>query len=246
MLKAILIDDESSVRADLQSKIEKHFAHQITIVGEADSVASGILAITTHEPDLVFLDVNLQDGTGFDIIQGTDYKNFEIIFVTGYDEHAIKAIKVGALDYVLKPVDLDELSEAVAKAIENSDENSQLEKLIEISNEYFHGSKRKRVIFKTAENVYAVYEEDILYCSSDGNYTTIYTTRSEKILISKPIKKVEEILTENIFIRCHQSYIVNSAHVIKYSKQGYLVLSDQVQVPVSSRRKDYVLSKIFK
>lgn len=245
MIKAILIDDEASVRKNLREKIDAHFSDRIAIVAEAASVASGVETIAQHQPDLIFLDVNLQDGTGFDIIQQVEYKEFEIIFVTGFDKHAIKAIKVGALDYILKPIDLEELSEAIEKAIDNSQGNSQLEKLIEISRDYFHGSKKKRVIFRTAENVYAVYEENILYCSSDGNYTTIFTDRSEKIMISKPIKKVEEILSEEVFVRCHQSHIVNVAHVVKYSKQGYLVLSDDEKVPVSNRRKDYVLSRIF-
>jgi len=234
MIKAILIDDEESVRKDLRGKLVSHFSSQIEIIAEAESVATGIEAITQHKPELIFLDIHLLDGTGFDIIKGANYKDFEIIFVTGFDEHAIKAIKVGALDYILNN-----------KAIDERNENNPIDKLIEISNEYFHGTKKKRVIFKTSENVYAVYEDDILYCSSEGNYTTIHTKEPEKILVSKPIKKIEEILSEQIFIRCHQSYLVNTDYVLKYSKQGFLMLAQDIKVPVSNRRKEYVLSKVF-
>ncbi len=245
MIKAIIIDDESYVREDVLKKITKHFAEEIDVVGQAESVASGLAAIKEHQPDLLLLDINMQDGTGFDLISQSDTTNFDVIFITGFDNHAIKAIKVGALDYILKPLDEEELISAVNKAIAHSDKDKNLEKLIEVSNEYFKDVKNKRVILKTADTVYAIYEDDIVYCRSDGNYTTFYTQQLEKIVISKPLKHVEEILTEDIFIRCHQSYIVNKKHVLKYNKNGVLIVHLDFKVPVSSRRKDYTLKKIF-
>ncbi len=245
MIKAILIDDEAHVRSDVAKKIATNFNDKITIIAEANSVASAKKTIEEKKPDLIFLDVDLGDGTGFDVLKNTLYKDFEVIFITGYDKHALKAIKVGALDYILKPIDEIEFVEAVNKAIENKNKESHLEKLIEISSEYFSGTKNKRVILKTTDSVYAIYEDDIFYCKSDGNYTTFFTTQQDKIVVSKPIKKIEEILTETIFIRCHQSYIVNKKQVVKYSKQGYLILNSDIKVPVSSRRKEYTLKKIF-
>ena len=152
---------------------------------------------------------------------------------------------MGALDYIIKPVDDDEFREAAQKAIQNYEKENHLEKLIEISSEYFKGAKKKRVILKTTDTVYAIYEDDIIYCRSDGNYTTFYTQQLEKIVVSKPLKQIEEILSENVFIRCHQSYIVNKKHVLKYNKQGVLIVHLDFKVPVSSRRKDYALKKIF-
>ncbi len=245
MIKAILIDDEAHVRSDVAKKIATNFNDKITIIAEANSVATAKKTIEEKKPDLIFLDVDLGDGTGFDVLKNTLYKDFEVIFITGYDKHALKAIKVGALDYILKPIDEIEFVEAVNKAIENKNKESHLEKLIEISSEYFSGTKNKRVILKTTDSVYAIYEDDIFYCKSDGNYTTFFTTQQDKIVVSKPIKKIEEILTETIFIRCHQSYIVNKKQVVKYSKQGYLILNSDIKVPVSSRRKEYTLKKIF-
>lgn len=245
MMKAILIDDEASVRADIREKILDCFSKDIVIVAEADNVASGLEAIQKFEPNLLLLDIHLSDGTGFELLQKSAFKDFEVIFITGFDQHAIKAIKVGALDYILKPVDDLEFREAVQKALDNNKKEKHLEKLIEISSEYFKGVEKKRVILKTTDTVYAIYEDDIIYCRSDGNYTTFFTQQLEKIVISKPIKKVEEILSEHNFIRCHQSYIVNKKHVLKYNKQGVLIVHLDFKIPVSSRRRDFVLKKIF-
>lgn len=245
MIKTIIIDDEASIRTDIRERITTHFKDEISIVSEADSVASGIKAIEEHKPQLLLLDVDLGDGTSFDLLQQITFKNFEVIFITGYDTHAIKAIKVGALDYILKPIDTNEFIDALQKVTAQEEKESHLEKLVEISSEYFNGVKNKRVILKTSDNVYAIYEDDIIYCRSEGNYTTFYTQQMEKIMISKSIKKVEEILSEESFIRCHQSYIVNKKHVLKYNKQGVLVVHLDFKVPVSSRRKEYVLKRIF-
>lgn len=245
MIRAILVDDEKYIRDNVREKIAKFFNENIEIVGEADSVASAIIIIEEEKPDLVFLDIDLTDGTSFDMLNSLSKIDFGIIFITGFDDHAIKAIKVGALDYILKPIDTEEFKDAVNKAIENINKDNNLEKLVEISNEHFMGVKKKRIILKTLENVYAVYEDDILYCKSEGNYTTFYTQQSEHILISKPIKQITELLSEDVFIRCHQSYIVNKKHAVSYNKQGVLIITHEIKVPVSSRRKDFVMEKIF-
>jgi len=245
MIKALLIDDEAYIRDAIKAKLSQYFADDIQVVGEAESVKSGVQLIQDKNPDLLFLDIHLQDGTSFDILNKIEDKNFDIIFITGFDNHAIKAIKVGALDYILKPIDDDEFKEAVIKAIENSKHDNDLERLVEISSEYFQGVQKKRIVLKTLENVYVVYEDDISYCKSEGNYTTFYIKKSEKILVSKSIKKVLELLSEDVFVRCHQSYLVNKKHVVRYNKQGVLVMDSQAKVPVSSRRKDYVIEKIF-
>jgi len=244
-LKALLIDDEAFVREHVRELLTESFSKDIVVVAEADGVNQGIAAINKFEPDLLFLDINMKDGTGFDLLEQIPNKTFDIIFITGFDEHAIKAIKVGALDYILKPIDDQELIGAVQQSIDHQKSGVELEKLLEVSSEYFRGAEKTRVILKTADTVYAIYEDDIIYCRSDGNYTTFYTQQMEKIVISKSIKKIEEILSEQDFIRCHQSYIVNKKHVLKYNKKGVLIVTLDFQVPVSSRRKDYTLKKIF-
>ncbi|WP_422106784.1 LytR/AlgR family response regulator transcription factor [Winogradskyella sp.] len=246
MIKAIIVEDEIYLRDCIRAYITDQFANDVMIVGEAESVKKSLDLIHRIKPDLIFLDIHLSDGTGFDILTRTTHKAFDVIFITGFDHHAIKAIKVGALDYILKPIDDEELSHAVSKAIMRHKDLGNIEKLIEVSNDYFNGALKKRVILKTADFVHAVYEEDIIYCKSAGNYTTIHTTTEERIMVSKSIKKIQEILTEIEFIRCHQSYVVNRRHVLKYHKKGMLIMSSDIKIPVSARRKDTAIRQIFK
>lgn len=245
MIKAIIIDDEAAIRVDIQHKVETYFSSQITIVAKTASIKESLLAIELHKPDLLFLDIELEDGNSFELLTQIEDKKFDIIFITGFNQHAIKAIKVGALDYLLKPVDDHEFTAAVKKVLDERKHNHALDKSIEVSANHFNGYETKRVILKTTDTVYAVYEKDILYCRSDGNYTTFHTIQKERIVVSKPLKKIEEILSEDSFVRCHQSYVVNRIHVSKYNKQGVLIIKPDIKVPVSSRRKDYALSRIF-
>ncbi len=246
MIKAIIIDDEANIREDIHQKVEKYFASQIEVAAKVGSIKESLLAIDLHRPNLLFLDIELEDGNSFDLLSQIANKDFEIIFITGYNQHAIKAIKVGALDYLLKPIDDHEFVEAVKKAIDQTAQTEALDKAIEVSADHFKGTQKKRVILRTADTVYAVYEKDVLYCRSDGNYTTFYTIQGERIVVSKPLKKIEEILSDDAFVRCHQSYVVNKIHVTKYNKQGVLIIQPDIKVPVSSRRKDFTLTKIFK
>lgn len=245
MIKSIVVEDDPQMRRDIVEKIQTLFPEDISILAECDSVTTAKQQIEKLQPDLIFLDIQLTDGVGFDVLTSSNYKDFDVIFITGFDHHAIKAIRVGALDYIIKPVDEEELREAIEKAIKNQQEDKQLEKLAQVSSDYFKGVEKKRIIIKTVSTVYAIYEDDILYCKSDGNYTTLFTQNFERIVASKPIKKILEILSEDVFIRCHQSYIVNKKYVSKYNKNGVLVLIQDIKVPVSSRRQDYVLKKIF-
>lgn len=245
MIKSIVIEDDPRMRQDIVKKIEMLFPKEVSILTECDTVESAIQQIEQLRPDLIFLDINLKDGTGFDVLTQSHYKEFDVIFITGFDHHAIKAIKVGALDYIIKPVDEEELKEAVEKAIKHQQQDKHLEKLAQVSSDYFKGVEKKRIVIKTVNTVYAIYEDDILYCKSDGNYTTLFTQNFERIVASKPIKKILEILSEDIFVRCHQSYIVNKKYVSRYNKNGVLILVQDIKVPVSSRRQEYVLKKIF-
>jgi two-component system LytT family response regulator len=247
MIRAIVIDDEPLMQKEVQRRLTSFYLKDIAVVGTATSVADGVLAINTFEPDLIFLDVHLNDGTGFDILEQCTYKGFNVIFITGYDHNAIRAIRVGALDYILKPIDDNEFKSAVDKAIsDNNDVEAQIEKQhVQVSRDHFNGTDRQRIVLKTTDGVYALQEEDIFYCKSDGNYTTVITKSQGEILVSKHIKKIEELLSEGTFVRCHQSYVVNRNHVLKYSKRGFLLLKDNSEIPVAARRRDFTLKHIF-
>ena len=245
LIRAIIIDDDLLIRKEIREKIESNFKDEILIISESESVKTGIQEIEKYEPNLLFLDIHLKDGTGFDIIERSEYKNFEVIFITGYDEHAIQAIKVGALDYILKPIDEIELIESVNNAIGNISKEKHIGKLIEIASEHYKGVEKKRIILKTLESIFVLNEDDIIYCNSEGNYSTIFTSNMNKIVVSKSMKKIEELLSKKLFIRCHQSYLVNKNHIIRYDKRGKLIVSSNHEVPVSSRRKEYTLQSIY-
>lgn len=245
MIRALIIDDESHIREDIKYNINHMFSEHLTIVGEATNVKDGIEQIDFFLPDIVFLDIYLPDGTGFDIMSKIKFKDFALIFIAGFDNLAIQAIKVGALDYILKPIDDDEFKIAIFKAIKINKKEKFFKKLIDVSNNYFINSKKKRIVLKTLDTIYTVCEDDILYCKSDGSYTTLYTLESEKILVSKSIKNIQELLSDAIFIRCHQSYLVNKNHVRKYNQQGSLILFTNDKIPVSGRLKEASLEKIF-
>jgi len=244
MINAVIIEDEISIRNDLKDKLNSFFNTKIVLIGEADNVKDATKLINQLKPNLLLLDIELKDGTSFDLLSNLNHSNFQIIFITGFNEHAIKAIKIGALDYILKPVDEDEFNEAIKKSIDNLSKDTTVGQFIKVSNDYFVGNKKKRIVLKTLETNYIVYEDDIIYCNSDGNYTTFYMNNNKKILISKPLKKVEELISKNIFIKCHQSYLVNINYIEEYKSSGYLFLCNNIKIPIAGRRKEYVFRRI--
>lgn len=244
MLKTLIIEDERHIREDLKKRVFQDFRNELTIVDEAISVKEGVEKIKRYQPQLVFMDIDLGDGTSFDLLSSLEEINFKIIFVTGYDSHAIKAIRLGALDYLLKPIDEDEFKEAVSKAINTIEKENLTGSSINIANHYYQKGEHCKIVLKTLDTQYLVSFDDILYCKSEGNYTTFYLFE-ENIVISKPMKKVEELLDKKRFIKCHQSFIVNKAYITKYTNDGFLITKTGAQVPVATRRKDLVLRDLF-
>lgn len=242
MISIAVIDDESKARETiinilaLSTEIPK-------IIGEADSVEAGFELITRHHPDLVLLDINLIDGTGFDLLKKFDNINFKVIFITAHEEHAIKAFKFSALDYILKPITAGELLNAVEKAAAlKQNEETELKLSTFLSNL----DKIKKIVLKTAESIHIVNVKNIIRCEADINYTTFYLDNGQKLLVSKTLKEFDEMLDSSGFYRTHQSHLVNLDHILRYEKLegGHLVMNDDSIVPVSSRKKDE-LFKLF-
>lgn len=242
MIKAVIIDDKKTIRDSIRKKLNTFFLKDINIIGEEESVKGAVKLIKTLKPDLLFLDIELTDGYSFEILEQINAFDFKIIFITGFNHLAIKAIKLGALDYILKPIDDDEFCEAVERAIATK-KNESLEELVKVSSEFFNGAKIKRLVLKTADAFTIINEDDLMYCKSEGNYTTFYT-KEKQILISKSLKKAEELLTETKFIKCHQSYLVNKFYIANFLLEGIIILNDDTKIPVSSRRINYVLDNI--
>ena len=240
MLRTLIIDDEKNNRNKIRDLLENHFPN-VQVVGEADGVKTGLESIVSHAPDLVLLDIRLQDGDAFDLLEQMGQVNFKIIFITAYEEYALKAIKFSALDYLLKPVLLDDLKTAIAKAEEQIMNELNL-KLLELSNN-LNTSQNKRIVLKTAEKLHFIPVQEIMRCEADKNYTTFFLTDYKKIVVSGSIRDYEDILCEQGFYRLHKSHIVNMNYIKSYEKAdgGTVILTDGSHVPVAVRKKNQLI-----
>ncbi len=242
MTSIVVIDDEPKARETIIN-ILALCPVDISVVGEAEDVQSGYDIILKKKPDLVLLDINLPDGTGFDILKKFDKIRFKIIFITAHEEHAIKAFKFSALDYILKPVTAGELIGAIEKAAETINKE---ETEIKFSAFLSNLDRIKKIVLRTAESIHIISIEDIIRCEADVNYTTFYLKNGEKLLVSKTLKEYAELLEHSDFYRTHQSHLVNLEHISRYDKMegGHLVMIDESIVPVSTRKKEQ-LFKFF-
>lgn len=244
MIRALIVDDEKRAREAVREVI-KLYCPEISSVYEADSVSSAVNQIAELNPDLVFLDVELQDGNGFDVLKAIGDKKINVIFVTGSEEFAIKAFKVSALDYILKPVDPDELSAAVASAREKISAgklSDRMEVLMKNMENISQGIKK--ITLKTADSIHVINISDIVYCEADRNYTNFHLLNGKKILVSRSLGEYEEMLPVETFLRVHQSYLVNVDHISRYDRTdgGFLVTVNEKSIPVSTRKKDQLIS----
>lgn len=238
MRKAVIIDDENRTR-DLIAKMINSFGLDIEAIPAGENVRSGIKAIEEHQPDIVFLDIQMPDGTGFDLLKAVPNKNFEVIFITAHEEFAIKAIKFSALDYILKPVDPEELKNAVERALETMNHKRDESQFEALQNNISPQQKR-RLVLKTQESVHVVDLDQIIRCESDRNYTSFYLTENRKILVSKTLKEFETLLIGYNFIRVQQSHLINLDYVDRYNKGngGSVVMRDGSEVPLSPAKRE--------
>jgi len=243
MLRAIIIDDIDAIRQKNISIIRENCPN-VAIIAEADSVAAGVAAIRKFIPDLVFLDVEMADGTGFDLLQQLKPINFKVIFITGYQEFAIKAFRFSAIDFLLKPIDPDDLIEAVQKA-EKTLNKEMLE--LQFSTLFANIERPKnlqKLILKTAEKVYSINVQDIIRCESEKNYTTFFLLNGQKLLVSTTLKDYETLLVPMGFFRSHQSHLINMPYFDHYIKSdsGVIVMKDKSQIPLATRKKEEFLN----
>lgn len=246
MLNAILIDDELSSLNSLKQKILQH-CPEVKIIFVSDDPKKGAGAIEELRPDLVFLDIEMPIINGFTLLQQLTYKNFELIFVTAYDHYAIKAIRYSALDYLVKPVEIDDLKNALNRAIEKKNTtkaNPQIELLLE--NMVTEKMKFKRIAIPTTQGLQFIKVDDVIYLEASVNYTRFHLTNNEKYTVSKTLKEFEEMLPEDIFFRIHNSYIINKNYVEKYlrGEGGQVVLSNNIVLDVAKRKKAEFLKAI--
>lgn len=242
MLKAVIIDDSIEARKALVSEIED-CCPEIELIGQAEGVVSGAKLIRSMNPDLVFLDIQMNDGTGFDLLELIGSINFKVIFTTASDEYAVKAFKYSAVDYLLKPIDPDELVSAVKKA-ERGNQKENLNLLMENAK---HSNKPvRKLALNTLDKLHIVNISDIVRCESDVNYTQFFFSNGNKLLVTKTLKDFEDLLSEHQFIRVHQSHLVNVNFIKEFVKGdgGYLVMTDKTSVPVSTRKRIAVVEML--
>ncbi|MGD1894332.1 MAG: LytR/AlgR family response regulator transcription factor [Cyclobacteriaceae bacterium] len=246
MLRAVIVEDELHSREALKNLVAE-YCPEVVIQGAAASVDEGVELINSLQPDLLFLDIALNIGTGFDLLEKIQERTFDVIFTTAYEHYALRAIKFSAIDYLLKPVDVEELIAAVRKVVEKQrarSYNRQIDTLLQ--NLQHRNQLNHTITLSTAEGMIFVPVHEIIRLEAMGSYTQFHLTDNRKVLVSKHLKEYEQLLSEANFYRVHQSHLVNLNEVARYIKAdgGHLVLKDQTKISISSRRKELFLQKI--
>ena len=248
MIRSIIIDDEPDGREALRIALQK-YCPEVEILALCPGPEEGIQAINSQKPELVFLDVQMPHKSGFNVLEELGDFDFEVIFVTAFDRYAVKAIKFSALDYLLKPVDVDELQKAVQKAAGRLNRKGfriNYESLIK--NMKNPSGRIEKLAIPDAEGIVFEKVTEILFCEADGNYTKIHLTGKRQLLVSKNLKDFENMLSESNFFRIHHAFLVNLQHIRRYVKGegGYVILEEGHHVDVSRRKKDSFLQLLHK
>nr|WP_294859109.1 LytTR family DNA-binding domain-containing protein [uncultured Fluviicola sp.] len=241
-MKILIIDDEKIARENCKMVLSLSGINDL-LVREADSVASALQEIEDFDPDLLLLDIQLHDKSGFDILQTIAPRYIPTIFITAYNDFALKAFQVSALDYLLKPFDPSDLTAALLKAQKHIQNDRILEQL-DVFRKQIKTTEPKRIVLNTADLLHIVDIDEITYCLADGAYTHFFFTDRKQIMVSKTLAHFESIIDNNQFIRTHQSYLVNMRHVTQFDKRngGFLILPNGIEIPVSTRKKEEVLA----
>lgn len=245
-MRAIIIDDELNCRRIMELLLNK-VCTDVEIITMCESGTEGIAAIQTHQPDLVFLDIEMQDMSGFDMLKKLPEPSFEVVFTTAYDQFALDAFKVNALDYLLKPIDEEDLIKAVEKVksrLADNSPNKQITALLEQLQKSY-GTTHQTITLPSQQGLDFIEVENIIYCQSDRNYTYVFIKDEKRKMISKTLKEIQAMLPEDQFFRVHHSFVINLHHIKKYVKTdgGYLIMSNGDVVKISRNKKDLLLSK---
>lgn len=241
MLKTLIIDDESTARSTLRGMLEQ-FCEGIEVVGEADSVKSGMKALLATRPDLVFLDIQMQDGTGFDLLEMLPETPFTVIFVTAHDQYAIRAFEFSASGYILKPVDLEVLQKTIA-GLQSNQLRQEEARLMADFLQSRDQERFRKIILPTQEGLQIVRLSDIIRCEGDNSYTTFHLVSGKEIIVSRTLKVYAGLLADQGFSRIFLSHLVNLEHVtlVKSGRGGEAILSDGTSLPIArNRRKEFI------
>jgi two-component system LytT family response regulator len=249
MLRALIVDDEELSR-DALKRLLIDYCKNVKVIAEANTVDAALEAIENYQPNLVFLDIEIDEKTGFDLLQIHENIDFEVIFTTAHLKYATRAFKFAAIDYLLKPIDLEELKSAAARAEQKILSKNIFKKQLEVFSYNTHQQHydNPRIAIPTNEGLLFINVSEIILCEADGVYTLFFLKNGDKLLVSKILKEYEELLTEHGFVRVHHSSLINLKEVKKYVRGdgGYVVMTNGANVNVSKRRKEAFLDKISK
>ncbi len=247
MIKAVIVDDEAKSRSIVE-KILTKYCKDISIVGQADDIHSGYTVISKEQPDLVFLDIEMPSGLSFELLQLFSEINFEVIFITAYDHYAIKAIEFNCLSYILKPISIEKILNAVEKTkaiLSNKASKDRINNLLALQQQKTI-TPQSKIALPTLEGLEFIRVNDIISLEADSSYTWIFTVNKGKIISTRTLKEFEELLFDYNFIRVHRKYIINPSYIQKYIKgEGGLVeMENRQTIPISKRRKNEFLSHL--
>jgi len=245
MLKAIIIDDEPKAIESLSWELD-NFKKEIAVIATFNDPKKGISFLTENSIDCLFLDIEMPTMDGFQLLEKLDNKNFAVVITTAYNEYAIKAIKNEAIDYLLKPIDSDELEQTLKKIIKYKHINTNTVEILEKTLTSFNQKlNQRKITINTDGKLIFLNPDDILFVASSGNYSTIHTSNDKKIVVTKKLKEIEALLPSDVFFRVHNSYIISLTKIKEFIKtDGYVVLDNNHKVPVSRQRKSTFLNKL--
>ncbi|MET0391578.1 MAG: LytTR family DNA-binding domain-containing protein [Chitinophagaceae bacterium] len=247
MLKALIIDDEQPCVETLRIMLEKKFAEDVQVVAATTAVSEGSALVATHRPDIVFLDIEMPGMSGIEWLQSLSRIDFQVIFTTAHEQYAIKAIKLNALDYLTKPIGLDDLEAAIQKSKRNRSvlDKSEVQLLLE---QLKPGGASRKIAIASGTVTHFIPVSEIVRAESQSNYSTVYFINRPRQVITKTLKELEEQLSDPRFLRIHHSHLVNLDHVIGYKNQdsGYLVMQGNEIIEISRRKKQEVLQRLNK
>ncbi len=245
MITAVIVEDETHNSEALKSLVREGNA-DIQIVGEAKSVDDAVALIKKVRPYLVFMDIEIKNGTGFDVLGQLSHLNFEIIFTTAFEHYALRAIKFSSLDYLLKPLDREELMTSIEKAKRKKSEEDKTRQLEMLLANFDQKSEQQNICLSTADGIEFVKLDSILYCEANGSYTNFIFENKQKLIVSKNLKEYESILRDHDFMRVHNSFLISLKKVKKYVKSdgGYILMNNGDTVSISPKRKDDFLLKM--
>ncbi len=234
-MKAVIIEDEVNAQ-EVLTNLLKLINDKIKIVGIAENVSDAIKIINKEQPAIIFLDIHIKQGTGFDVLKNiTDFKG-KIIFTTAHENYAIKAFKFSAFDYLLKPINPKSLAKVIDKAVQEIDREAKYDEMLEVIKHNKTKTEDPKIILKTLNNQFIISISQIIRCESEGAYTKFCMVDKE-LLTSKNLKYYDEILSEHKFIRTHQSHLINSKHLLRINTKGFAEMKDKSQIPISARKK---------